>query len=487
MNPAAPAQPAALIYARQSQDSKTSTDQQVAVGLARADEEGWTVHRVYRYGSSASRHATKAGGAWTELLADLDLPQVGVLWLWESSRGERTLTSWSGLLDRCRDLGVKVYVETHGRLYDVRNPREWKTLAEAEDRAYEVDKSALRIRRSVAAKAKEGQVHGRTPYGYRREYGIDEKGKRVLLGQFPDPAEAKVVKGIYDGVQRGQSLRAMAADLNARGVPTGTGTAWTPQRLRDIATMATYAGTRQHVPGPKTGHARRSEVGTLYDGVWDGIVSKAQFNQVRRLMTDPARRTSRPGRAKHLLSMFMTCAVCGGPTIVRYSRGVGAYVCQRSGHVRVPQDEVDEYVTGLLLDRLAQPEAYADLAEPDAGPRLQAARDELAEVQADYDETLKLFRDRKLSPTAFTAVEPAKLADLQRLQAQVVELETPTSVGTLLGDPSRDLATRWAEATPVARRSIVRMLFDRIDVARAPSRGHRGVVQDRVLVQWRRR
>ena len=100
MNPAASAQPAALIYARQSQDSKTSTDQQEAVGLARADEEGWTVHRVYRYGSSASRHATKAGGAWTELLADLDLPQVGVLWLWESSRGERTLTSWSGLLDR---------------------------------------------------------------------------------------------------------------------------------------------------------------------------------------------------------------------------------------------------------------------------------------------------------------------------------------------------------------------------------------------------
>ena len=50
----------------------------------------------------------------------------------------------------------------------------------------------------VAAKAKKGKVHGRTPYGYRREYGIDEKGKRVLVRQYADPAEAKVVKGIFD-------------------------------------------------------------------------------------------------------------------------------------------------------------------------------------------------------------------------------------------------------------------------------------------------
>jgi DNA invertase Pin-like site-specific DNA recombinase len=74
--------PAALLYARQSQDSKTSTDQQQAEGLARAEEEGWAVHRVYRDGSSASRHATKVRSAWTELLADLDLPEVGVLSLW---------------------------------------------------------------------------------------------------------------------------------------------------------------------------------------------------------------------------------------------------------------------------------------------------------------------------------------------------------------------------------------------------------------------
>ena len=261
--------PAALLYARQSQDSKTSTDQQQAEGLARAEEEGWAVHRVYRDGSSASRHATKVRSAWTELLADLDLPEVGVLWLWESSRGDRTLTSWSGLLDRCRDLGVSIYVETHGRLYDGRNPRDWKTLAEdGVDSAYEVDKTALRIRRSVAAKA-EDSVHGRTPYGYRREYGIDDKGKRIMLGQFPDPAEAKVIQGIFDGIQQGKSLRSMATELNASGVPTVTGTDWTPQRLpghRPGPGLRGEASARPGCEDPATSGARTSSMSTTAPG-----------------------------------------------------------------------------------------------------------------------------------------------------------------------------------------------------------------------------
>jgi hypothetical protein len=119
------------------------------------------------------------------------------------------------------------------------------------DSAYEVDKTALRIRRSVAAKA-EDSVHGRTPDGYRREYGIDDKGKRILVGQFPDPAEAKVINGIFDGIQQGKSLRSMATELNASGVPTVTGTDSTPQRLPDIALAPVYAGKRQHVQGAKT-------------------------------------------------------------------------------------------------------------------------------------------------------------------------------------------------------------------------------------------
>jgi site-specific DNA recombinase len=173
-------------------------------------------------------------------LKDLDRPDVGVLWLWESSRGDRTLTSWAAMLDRCRDHHVRIYVETHGRLYDMANPRDWRTLAEdGVDNAYESDKISLRVSRSMASNAKDGKPHGRVPYGYKRIYELTPSGKRVLVGQVPEPGKAEVVRRIFADIERGVSLRQVALDLNATGVPSVTGAAWTPQRVRDIALTIT--------------------------------------------------------------------------------------------------------------------------------------------------------------------------------------------------------------------------------------------------------
>jgi len=127
-----------LIYSRQSEDNRASITQQDQAGQDRAAEEGWPIFAVYRDGISASRHAQKQRKEWPKLLADLDRPEVGILWLWETSRGDRELESWAGLLNRCRKHHVRIYVETHGRLYDMANARDWRTLAEdGVDNAYE--------------------------------------------------------------------------------------------------------------------------------------------------------------------------------------------------------------------------------------------------------------------------------------------------------------------------------------------------------------
>ena len=85
---------AAGIYGRQSQKNDRSIDEQLGLGRDRAAAEGWTVHEIYKDGVSASRHATRKRGDWPKLLAAIDAGQVQVLWLWESSRGDRTLSSW---------------------------------------------------------------------------------------------------------------------------------------------------------------------------------------------------------------------------------------------------------------------------------------------------------------------------------------------------------------------------------------------------------
>jgi hypothetical protein len=280
----------------------------------------------------------------------------------------------------------------------------------------------------------------------------------------------------------------MAADLNERTVPTVTGKPWSPQRLRDIALAPVYAGKRQHVVGAKSGHARRQVEVHTYEGSWDGIVTVEQFNAVHRLLTDPKRRTSRPGRAKHLLSMITTCGVCGGVLIARFDHGrEGTYICRDKSCVRVPMDELDDYIEALLLTRLADPDEYRHLIEDDGtDEQVQSARDEVAEIQAHYDEMKSLTKARKMSAAAFADMEPDVLGDLARAQQRLTELETPSQLLPLLGDPTQPLKVRWDKATPVAKRTVVRLLFESIRVNRAASPGHRSPISDRVLVEPKR-
>jgi site-specific DNA recombinase len=478
--------PAVLVYTRQSLGKDASIDQQEKAGRARAEAEGWAVHAVYRDGVSASRHATRARTDWPRLLKNLDRPEVGILWLWESSRGDRTLETWAALLERCRRHGVRIFVETHDRLYDMAVPRDWKVLAEdGIDSAYESDKISLRVTRAMVDNAKDGKPHGRVLYGYERRYRINDKGKRVLEAQVPKSDEAKVVRRIFSDIERGVSLRKISADLNAKQVPTVTGAAWSPQRVRDIALTISYAGKRSHNPGAKTGHTRRHTLGQVTEGVWPELVSVAQYRQVRKLLLDPKRRTSRPGRAKHLLSMIATCAVCDGPLAVRIVRDGSEYTCRGGGHVRIRQDDLDEYVLDLIAQRLADAETYARLvAEPDDA-RLQAARDQLAEIRAHHDAMVEQLGKRAISAQAFSAAEPIVLADIARAEATVSDLESPDSLRVLLGDPDLDFRERWLGFTPAARRQIVRHLFERIALRRAPSTGHRGPVKDRIEYAWR--
>jgi hypothetical protein len=185
--------------------------------------------------------------------------------------------------------------------------------------------------------------------------------------------------------------------------------------------------------------------------------------------------------------MIATCAVCGGVLIARFTRvESGEYICRDKSCVRVPKDELDEHVEGLLLTRLADPDEYRHLTEgDDVGEQVKAARDDLAAIRAHYDELVDLTRARRMSATAFAAMEPGVLADLEKATKRLAELETPSQLRVLLGEPDvgQSLYDRWMNATPVARRTLVRLLFQSIEVTRAPSRGHRSDVSDRVRVQ----
>lgn len=114
----------ALAYGRQSQGNDRSIVEQIESGRKRAAAEGWDILAEYSDRTSASRYATRARDDWARLLKALERPDADVLWLWESSRGDRKLSSSAGMLETFREHKVQIYVETHHRLYDMAIGRE---------------------------------------------------------------------------------------------------------------------------------------------------------------------------------------------------------------------------------------------------------------------------------------------------------------------------------------------------------------------------
>ncbi|ONK25217.1 hypothetical protein BLX87_00960 [Bacillus sp. VT-16-64] len=129
----------------------------------------------------------------------------------------RRVGEWVDLIDLCKEREVRIWVTTHGRLYDPANARDRRTLLEdAVDAEYESDKTSERIRRNVRAAAEAGRPHGKNVYGYQRVYD----GKtRELLRVDEHLEQAAIVREAARRVLAGESFYAIAKDFNLRGIP----------------------------------------------------------------------------------------------------------------------------------------------------------------------------------------------------------------------------------------------------------------------------
>jgi DNA invertase Pin-like site-specific DNA recombinase len=481
---------AAREYLRVSQDRSgraRSVEEQHADNVRAGEQHGFTLNgEAYSDVSlSASRYATKVRGPFSDLLADLKADRFGaqVLVMWESSRGSRRVSEWVQLLDALEDAGVKVLVTTHGRLYDPANWRDRKSLLEdAVDNEADSAKKSDAILRAAAATAARGEPHGRIPYGYRRRY---DPVTRKLVAQEKEPDEAAVVEELFNRLKAGHSLRAIALDYEARGIRTRTGKLFDAQHLRDLALRPLYAGLRVHSPGNRTGRYRGSLEGAV-KATWPALVDREKFYQVRNLLMDPERRTSRPGRGKHLLSLIAVCDVCGGWLSVTYRRGDREYTCRDFSHIYIGADDLDVHAEAEMIVYLSRGDVIERLrAQPDVGRELATVRGDLGQARGELDSWRAAARSGKVSLGSFAAIEPGLLTRITGLEARETELSTPPALSVI--PPGKDVARRWVAAPMSARRQVARMLLappilGQLRVARSPSPGH--VVDPAERVIW---
>src|SRR5918998_635237 len=393
----------AALYGRVSQlktdgvDRERSVDQQQAENEKAAVRRGWTVTARYSDpGRSASRFARRARENWERVLAAIRAREFDVLVVWETSRASREAEEWLPLLGECRRSGIQIYVTSDDELYDLSKPKQWKTLAtDGIHNAYTSEETSLRVKRDADASAEAGRPHGQVLYGYERIY--DPK-TRELIEQRPHPEHAPVVADIITGVYKGESLMSIARRLNDAGIASPRGAKWTMRTVRRVALNQGYIGLRGH-----NGHTTR--------GIWPAIVDPAVFYGAKRILTDPKRTITRPGRAKWLASCIATCEVCGGWMAVIHRGGSRTvYQCRDVGHVRIERTAVDDYLTALVVERLSRPDAYSHLPDGADESAVAALRAGEAGLRAQLDGYVDDAAEGRID-RAFAAKVVSKLQD----------------------------------------------------------------------------
>lgn len=478
-------------YLRVSQTSNgdVSPDEQHKSLARDCDTQGWSMHpEPYRDLGSASRYARTTRDDYQRLIDDLRDGRFDaqILGLWESSRGSRRVGEWATLVDLLDDAGVQVWVHTHRRLYDPSNARDRRAIFEdAVDSEYESSKTSERLRRSHASRAEQGRAAGRLSYGYRRSYD-PETGE--LLGRVPAYPEAEHVAELFERFAAGESIRSIENDWHDRGIVNRVGNPFRGAQLVEMLRNRVYISERAHVPGETTRWWKARDRVLITTGAWEPLVSRETFFRVQGTLDDPSRKKTRPGGARHLLSMILTCGVCGRHmSAIQDRRRARIYRCARSGCVSVSADETDDFVTEVVLSYLSRPDVYEALQQVGEGQsdQLVAARGEVVELEAHHRSMKTSLASRRMSVSAFEEIEPQILADLEAARARVRGLETPPALRGLLA-PGDDVRARWEELPDIAaRREIMRVVLSpalggQARVMPTPARGYRVPAGERI-------
>lgn len=499
-------------YLRVSVDTSgvvRSNDEQHGENQEHAEEQGWQLGRPYEDVGSASRYATAAREGYDELVGDLEAGRFGaqILILWTNSRGSRRVGEWVLLIELCEERGVLIYVTSHGRLYDPANPHDRSNLIDQANKAelFSAELSKA-IRRAQRANAKAGKPHGRINVGFRRTYQRDpDNPKKMLVEQHTDKPKAALIHELFDRLDgrgrhargKAEPLLAIERDWAARGIVNGLGKPYRAAHLRVLAMTHAYAGLRVYTPGRKG--RKMTEQSQIIKASWPAIVSEAKFWRVYRMLSDPGRRTSKPGRANHLVSMIALCDPCGGVLAFtermrgkvkcvqcgarvemsqKRARGEGAcgvcrapvpaqpakpgkreYQCHAKGCVRVSEQELDELAEAAVLGFLSDPANVERLTvDEDADERAEQAWAEVHSIERELDELRAALGAGRLTADTAAVVEPEILGRLDTARTRARELSTPSALRSLV-TPGEDVELRWKQADMATKRQVMRLLL----------------------------
>lgn len=461
----------AAAYVRISQDRQ---GQALGVGRQRKDceafirRQGWTLAEVY-VDNDVSAFSGKVRPGYERLIRDLKDGQVNAVVAWHPDRLHRSPRELEDFIDLIDRQHTTVATVTAGD-YDLSTPegRLMARIVGSVARKESEDKSR-RLRRKHEELAESGRVSGggRRPFGY-------ESDRRTIR-----ESEAALVREAAGRVLAGESLTSILNDWRDRSIPTVTGAHWSSTTMKRMLQSGRISGQREH--GGRI----------VADAEWPALITPAETEALRAILSDPSRDRSVREPRSYVLSGFVWCGRCGTRMTTRPTgQGVPRYVCAKArggcGKCGIAAKGLEELVIGALLeviDTQSVRRAVQQGAEGMAAIDTSALMKQLADDQRILEALAKdYYVDQVISRDEYFVARGGLEEKMDRNRSALSEILSPSPLDVVgEGGPLED---RWIALTMGQQRAVVRELVDRIVIA-PTTRANNKFDPTRVDVEWK--
>lgn len=499
-------------FARESKGQAGPIGTQRVENAEHADDRAWDLLLRTTDKVSASRFATKARAGWPEVWDWVTNRRIDVLILWEISRGDRVSDTWVPFISACRDHDVLIYVTNESTLYDPREAAHRKRLIDAgSDAEMESEKISKRARKGIRGAAAEGKGHGPASYGYTRVY--NQNDRKIWVDEI-NPETASHVVFIVTSIAKGRTVGWIQRELFARGAhpptiqrkldkgetltPEEKAERWSRSGIPRLAMKVAYLGMRSH---RSVEQRRRGEPGNVHQATWPPISDAEDwadtFYRAQEVLSKPTRKRSASGKTRHLLSYIATVSGCERRGIMsmqtrRNGREV-RYRCLDDSCLSISGPDLEEYVVQMLMARLSDPAVRVVFSKDGA---LAAAQAEVTRLGLELVKIQSLWANDKISDAALIAKEGILLPQLKAARVRVADSTSASAVLTLLGEgefTAEHGRPRWDAMSVAARREVINIVFDTIEVGPAKGITPRSatpaerlrLVKARTTITWR--
>ena len=441
----------AVIYVRISvdRDEQSSTDSQERTARAYAEQRGWSVVACeVDKGRSAFHENTKRPGL-EKALKMIEFGAADVLIVWKLDRLIRSAGGFEQIRQRLERAGGSFVSVTDSfdttTAMGLAMQQIAAVFAQLESGIKSDRIEAWHEQRILAGATPTGP----RPYGYRRP----NRGQLEIV-----KCEAAEIHKAATRILDGESFSAICRDLNARKIQTSStrGTnIWRNRTIRHILTSPTTAGLRD-------------VDGVLREGSWEPILEREQWDRLRTLILDPARRTGTSNARRWLLSGQIVCAKCGSVMRSRNHDQGPRYGCTGARcSISVPIEPTDELVSSAILE----------LLDIDGWNRLRSAQHapgvDVPALELELEQLADLYGRGEITFPEWQAARKGITSRTANADRQPVELPQVD-----------DLRASWDTLSVDAKLLVVDAVIESV-TASPGARGSRGFRPERLSIGWR--